>query len=566
MIKKETMYSEDVVVPQNIMYNNISYDVISIGEAFRGCSELTAITIPETVYSLADNCFNKCFKLVNIEFNNCLEAIPFGAFEECTSLSKTNFPETVKYIQGNAFKGCSLLQEFKCPDSLLSIGKSAFEKCTSLKEITLNSNILIIPEYCFSGCVSLNSIPHLDSVIRMETGSFESCSGLNEISLPNIISISDKAFKNCSGLVSISLGNSLEKIGSEILSNCSSLESLIVPENVETFGSSILSGCYSLKELSFKDSDIPLSFPSGSYDGETNIQKIEIDGKTIQFKIQYYNAFFNGLPIEKLYIGRSLSYSSRYTISGDGGVDYYLITCYDAPFNNLPKLKDLVIGDNVSLLGPEEEYISEVEMYVTPGSFKKCSNLENITVENITPPCGAEFPSYVYTNARLNIPENTKTLYQEAEGWKEFKNIFDGTEPVLVEEINLNVNELSLEIGDTYQLTAEVLPEDATDLTIFWESSNQDCVSVDENGLLTALSEGTATVTARSADGNCETSCLVTVTSVDDSVDTIGSCVGGVYTVYNLQSIKILESDDSDKVKHLPNGVYIVNGKKLIIK
>ena len=115
-------------------------------------------------------------------------------------------------------------------------------------------------------------------------------------------------------------------------------------------------------------------------------------------------------------------------------------------------------------------------------------------------------------------------------------------------------------------MAAEVLPEDATDLTILWESSNPDIATVDENGLITALSEGNTIVTARSADGNCEASCLVTVTSVDDSVDSIDSCVGGVYIVYNLQGIKILESEDFDTVKQLLSGVYIVNGKKLIVK
>lgn len=194
---------------------------------------------------------------------------------------------------------------------------------------------------------------------------------------------------------------------------------------MKTFGVDAFRYCSNLKEFIIEDSYSSIDFPGGTYSGATSIQKKEVGGKIIQFKIQYYNGFFSGLPIEKLYIGRNLSDKSRYTISGDGGVDYYLITSYYAPFNNLPKLTDLTIGANVSVLGPDEEYISEVEMYSTPGSFKKSSNIKTVNVKSTNPPTGAEFASAVYSNAQLIVPDNTVSLYQSAEGWKDFVNIID---------------------------------------------------------------------------------------------------------------------------------------------
>ena len=70
-----------------------------------------------------------------------------------------------------------------------------------------------------------------------------------------------------------------------------------------------------------------------------------------------------------------------------------------------------------------------------------------------------------------------------------------------VESITLNHTTASMLVGDTLQLTATVTPDDATDKTITWVSSDAGAASVDENGLVTALEQGDATITAI-ANGN----------------------------------------------------------------
>ena len=449
VIKKSAEYSGDIIIPAQIEYNGVKYEVTSLGEAFKGCSKLKSITIPQSVNSLANNCFKDCAKLEDVVFDCFVEEIPHGAFQNCTSLSKIQIPESIKYVRGNAFNGCSKLEEFTCPNSLEFIGESAFSDCTSLKRfslnnvsvigsaifegcnslvsVDLNSMISVIPQNSFTGCSNLESVSPLNSVLRIESEAFKDCKTLKEVSLPNIIFILENAFQNCSGIERLALGEGLEIIGKGAFSYCSKLESLIIPGNVEALGVSMLSGCSSLKELSFVEGNSPLSFPAGSYVGATGIQKKEINGKTIQFKIEYYNPFFYGLPIEKLYIGRNLSDTPRYTISGDGGVDYYLITSYDGPFSNLPNLKKLIIGEYVSTVGPVEAFIDEVGLAVTPGAFKKCSALKEVTVKNPTPPTGAEFSNTAYSNATLIVTDNTVSLFQVTDGWKEFLNIVDET-------------------------------------------------------------------------------------------------------------------------------------------
>lgn len=475
VMKRSTGYSGAINIPETIEYNGITYDVISIGEAFKGCSQLNSISIPRTVKSLMNNSFKDCVGLENITFECMLDEIPFGAFENCTSLSIIKIPETVKSIQGNAFKGCSMLADFICADLFTSIGESAFENCTTLTNIAVknvasigksafkgctnlnkayfNNNLSVIPQECFSGCNNLVIVHPLNSVVSIEANAFENCNQIQEISLPNIVSISENAFKNCYSLMTITLGNGLESIGDGAFQSCKKLESMIIPENVECFGTSMFSGCSSLKELIFQDGISPLHFPSGSLYGTTDIQKKEVSGKTILFKIRYYNAFFSNLPIEKLYIGRNLADSPRYTISGDGGVDYYLITSYDAPFYNLPLLRELIIGENVDVVGPTKEYISEVDLYETPGSFKKCNSLESVIVKNSNPPIGAEFSNTVYSKATLVVPDNTVSLYKVAEGWKDFIKIID-EQSVGIEDIYKNNEHFNLTInsdGFTYK-------------------------------------------------------------------------------------------------------------------
>ena len=80
---------------------------------------------------------------------------------------------------------------------------------------------------------------------------------------------------------------------------------------------------------------------------------------------------------------------------------------------------------------------------------------------------------------------------------------------VPVTDVTLDMEELTLLSGGTALFIAEVLPEDATDRTVSWKSSDTSVVTVDENGMLTAIAPGTAEITA-SAGGKSAV-CTVTV-------------------------------------------------------
>ncbi len=85
----------------------------------------------------------------------------------------------------------------------------------------------------------------------------------------------------------------------------------------------------------------------------------------------------------------------------------------------------------------------------------------------------------------------------------------DGVEPVVeVSDVELNATELEMEVGNEVVLEATVMPENATDKTVVWKSDNEEVATV-ENGVVTAVSAGEATITATA--GGKSASCVVTV-------------------------------------------------------
>lgn len=89
---------------------------------------------------------------------------------------------------------------------------------------------------------------------------------------------------------------------------------------------------------------------------------------------------------------------------------------------------------------------------------------------------------------------------------------------IIVTSITLNPDKVTLTEGETATVVATVLPADATDPSLTWSSSNTAAATVDQDGVVTAVKEGTAAVTAKAKNG-IMSNCAVTVESVYKAVD-----------------------------------------------
>jgi hypothetical protein len=90
-----------------------------------------------------------------------------------------------------------------------------------------------------------------------------------------------------------------------------------------------------------------------------------------------------------------------------------------------------------------------------------------------------------------------------------------------VSKVSLNKTSLSLTVGDEEPLTATVSPDNATDKTVTWSSSNTGVAQVTSDGSVIARAAGTATITAKVADGPAAT-CTVTVKAATVFVTKVG--------------------------------------------
>jgi len=99
----------------------------------------------------------------------------------------------------------------------------------------------------------------------------------------------------------------------------------------------------------------------------------------------------------------------------------------------------------------------------------------------------------------------------KAEGNSELQNAIQQEQVVPVNSITLEVSSQTIEIGKAIPMNAIVSPDNATNKKMIWVTSDDKVATVDAKGLITALKEGTALITAKTIDGTKEATCAITV-------------------------------------------------------
>ena len=211
--------SYDITIPTDFG----RFPVTAIGDdAFRGCSALKKVTIPQSVTSIGDSAFAGCHNLDSVTINDAATSIGNRAFTECpltTTLSlgkkittigdeafyycieleSVTIPQSVTSIGNDAFGQCHDLQSLTIKDAATSIGHRAFLGCTSLETISLGENIKTIGYHAFNSCTSINltnvTIP--ENVTTIRPGTFDYCTHLEYIMLPAGLTSFQDSLKGC---------------------------------------------------------------------------------------------------------------------------------------------------------------------------------------------------------------------------------------------------------------------------------------------------------------------------------------------------------------------------------
>jgi uncharacterized protein YjdB len=156
-------------------------------------------------------------------------------------------------------------------------------------------------------------------------------------------------------------------------------------------------------------------------------------------------------------------------------------------------------------------------------AFNGCSNLTSVAIDRATPISIDANTFSNRENAILYVPVGSEEAYKSADYWKEFKAIKTLDPNVAVTGMSLTETSISIdEIGKTHQLTAMIVPSNATNKTVNWVSTNTDVCTVSSTGLVTATGEGECYVIATTANGGYTAYCNVNVTLVAPNVAVTG--------------------------------------------
>ena len=201
IIKDGIVYSLDdvtntayVIRPENkdivsaVISDNVNgHKVISINDnAFKSCSSLVSVTLPNSITNIGQNAFYQCSSLASITIPSSVTQIGSLAFYNCRSLTSVAIPSSITSINWGLFWNCLSLTSVTIPNSVTSIGYAAFESCTSLPSIEIPNSVTNIGEYAFENCHSLTSVAIPSSVTNIGECTFRTCKSLKTIRFEGI--------------------------------------------------------------------------------------------------------------------------------------------------------------------------------------------------------------------------------------------------------------------------------------------------------------------------------------------------------------------------------------------
>lgn len=273
-------YSGDITIPSSIEVDGNTYTVNSIEpNAFRGSTDLTSVTLPQSVGSIKSSAFRDCSSLTAVNIPHRRFTFGNRAFMGCTSLESmsisiyvTSLPDSLFYgciglktmnlfnnyqietVGNEVFSGCTSLSSISMPGKVQSYGRGVLRDCTSLEYITLRGSVKEIAPSMFSGCTSLTNVVIPDSITAIGDSAFYRCTALTSIDIPDSLkTVGEWAFHYCTGITSMTLPDRVTRIGRGAFCECG-LTSFVIPEGVKELEYGTFMHCYYLKDIVFPSS------------------------------------------------------------------------------------------------------------------------------------------------------------------------------------------------------------------------------------------------------------------------------------------------------------------------
>lgn len=531
------------------------------GSAFYNCSGLTSIDIPNTVTNIGGSAFKGCRGLTSVNIPNSVTNIGQEVFCDCSGLTRIEIPNSVTYISSSAFKGCRGLTSVTIPNSVDYINYAAFYGCSGLTSVTIPNSVTNIGIESFYNCSSIRNL-FFNATNCVSIGD-QAFSIYNNYSSYNSLCVQDLQF-----------GDSVQHIPMGLPTFNMTGKTLVLPNSIKTIDAGAINGCCVAVVIGNGIENIAAgTFPSGiSVAYATTVEPLPCEAGAFAnpqtlyvpegsrmkyFTAQGWSEFADIIEGEYIVadsiilnntgviIPKESTIQLNATIlpiaASAASVNWYSINPNIATVDNNGIVSALAVGET-DILASVDNVIAVCHVTVTPILVENISLSDNylsmalnemnfLTVTAITPvnaenqtleweiPDNDVIVTQLVNNTRLNIGaigEGTVTITVLAtDGSGVSASCVVTVSQINIQATSIALDETSVRVtkGETLQLTAAVLPEDATNKSVAWTSSNPEVASVDGDGLVMALAGGTTTITATTTDGtNLSASCVVTVT------------------------------------------------------
>lgn len=534
----------------------------TIGEwAFTNCSGFTGtLTIPNSVQSIGQYAFDECSGFNgSLTIGNSVEVIGERAFGNCSGFTGSlTIPNSVVTIVSNAFYNCSgFTGSLTIGNSVKVIGDFAFYGCSGFTgALTIGNSVQTIWNGAFRNCSGFTgslTIPNF--VTKIESYAFAGCSGFDgTLTIGNSVrEICDNAFENCENFTgALTIPQSVQEIGKQSFAGCNSFSSLIL---YRKNGGSIGVGafqCSGLRSITcfsvtppycmigssgevFGGNlySIPLYVPEesiNSYIAANEWKKFstikplifDVDGITLnktaleltvgESEILTATLAPEGASVTVVWsvdnAGKgiaSVDQNGKVTALGAGS------TTITATAGNVSTTCKVTVKSAVA----SGISLNTTSMTLVVGQSEKLTATitpDNAADKSVTWTSSSENVATVDANGNVTgIASGTATITATtSNGLKATCAVTVKAKVIDVASITLNMDKAELVEGSTTQLTATITPDNATDKSVTWSSSDEAVATVNADGLVTAVAPGTATITATTSNG-LKATCAVTV-------------------------------------------------------